>query len=124
MNDDIIAAVATSRLEAAISIIRVSGKDCIAFVQSFFSGNLTNKKSNTINYGYIMDGDEKVDEVMVAIYRGTHTFTGEEMVEIDCHGGVFIRPKPSLIWLQQPMMKPASSLYVAFRATFRISSKT
>ncbi len=118
MNDDIIAAVATSRLEAAISIIRVSGKDCIAFVQSFFSGNLTNKKSNTINYGYIMDGDEKVDEVMVAIYRGTHTFTGEEMVEIDC------RPKPSLIWLQQPMMKPASSLYVAFRATFRISSKT
>ncbi len=74
MNDDIIAAVATSRLEAAISIIRVSGKDCIAFVQSFFSGNLTNKKSNTINYGYIMDGDEKVDEVMVAIYRGTHTF--------------------------------------------------
>lgn len=47
MNDDIIAAVATSRLEAAISIIRVSGKDCIAFVQSFFSGNLTNKKSNT-----------------------------------------------------------------------------
>lgn len=93
MNDDIIAAVATSRLEAAISIIRVSGKDCIAFVQSFFSGNLTNKKSNTINYGYIMDGDEKVDEVMVAIYRGTHTFTGEEMVEIDCHGGVFITNK-------------------------------
>ena len=92
MNDDIICAIATSRLEAAISIIRISGKGCIDFVQSFFTGNL-NKKSQTISYGYIVDGEEKVDEVLISIYRGKHTFTGEEMVEINCHGGVFITNK-------------------------------
>ncbi|HAN58888.1 MAG TPA: tRNA uridine-5-carboxymethylaminomethyl(34) synthesis GTPase MnmE, partial [Erysipelotrichaceae bacterium] len=46
-----------------------------------------------LTYGYIMDGDEKVDECLVSIYRGKHTFTGEEMVEINCHGGVFITRK-------------------------------
>ena len=51
MNDDIIVAIATSRLEAAISIIRLSGKDCIAFVQEFFTGKILNKASHTITYG-------------------------------------------------------------------------
>lgn len=93
MNDDIIVAIATSRLEAAISIIRLSGKDCIAFVQKFFTGNILNKESHTITYGYIKDKQEKIDEVLVNIYRGKKTFTGEEMVEINCHGGVFITQK-------------------------------
>jgi tRNA modification GTPase len=93
MNDDIIVAIATSRLEAAISIIRLSGKDSIAFVQSFFTGKILNKDSHTITYGYIVDNDEKVDEVLVNIYRGKKTFTGEEMVEINCHGGIFITQK-------------------------------
>ena len=93
MNDDIIVAIATSRLEAAISIIRLSGKDCIAFVQNFFTGNIVNKKSHTITYGYIQDEQEKIDEVLINIYRGKKTFTGEEMVEINCHGGVFITQK-------------------------------
>ena len=100
MNDDIICAIATSRLEAAISIIRISGKGCIDFVQSFFTGNL-NKKSQTISYGYIVDGEEKVDEVLISIYRGQHTFTGEEMVEINCHGGVFITNKVLSLCLSQ-----------------------
>lgn len=90
MEDDIIVAVATSRLEAAISVIRVSGKDCIDFVQSFFTGKIANKASHTVTYGFLKDAGQKVDEVMVSIYRGTKTFTGEEMVEISCHGGVFI----------------------------------
>lgn len=93
MNDDIIVAIATSRLEAAISIIRLSGKDCIAFVQEIFTGKILNKESHTITYGYIKDGNEKIDEVLVNIYRGKRTFTGEEMVEINCHGGVFITQK-------------------------------
>ena len=93
MNDDIIVAIATSRLEAAISIIRLSGKDCIAFVQSFFTGQITNKESHTITYGYIKDDQKRVDEVLVNIYRGHRTFTGEEMVEINCHGGIFITQK-------------------------------
>lgn len=93
MNDDIIVAIATSRLEAAISIIRLSGEGSIAFVQNFFTGKIINKESHTITYGYIKDKNEKVDEVLVNIYRGTKTFTGEEMVEINCHGGVFITQK-------------------------------
>ncbi|MCD7839236.1 MAG: tRNA uridine-5-carboxymethylaminomethyl(34) synthesis GTPase MnmE [Erysipelotrichaceae bacterium] len=93
MDDEIIVAIATSRLEAAISVIRVSGKDCIAFVQSFFTGKIINKDSHTITYGYIIDGDKKIDEVLVNIYRGKKTFTGEEMVEINCHGGVYITQK-------------------------------
>ena len=93
MNDDIIVAIATSRLEAAISIIRLSGEGSIAFVQEFFTGKILNKDSHTITYGYIKDGNEKIDEVLVNIYRGKRTFTGEEMVEINCHGGVFITQK-------------------------------
>jgi tRNA modification GTPase len=90
MDEDIIVAIATSRLEAAISIIRISGKDSIAFVQLFFSGKIIKKDSHTITYGYILDEGKRVDEVLVNIYRGNKTFTGEEMVEINCHGGVFI----------------------------------
>lgn len=93
MNDDIIVAIATSRLEAAISIIRLSGKGCIAFVQQFFTGKIIDKASHTITYGFIKNQDEKVDEVLVNIYRGHRTFTGEEMVEINCHGGIFITQK-------------------------------
>ena len=93
MNDDIIVAIATSRLEAAISIIRVSGPDCIAFVQKFFTGKILEKPSHTINYGFIIDEGKKIDEVLVNIYRGKRTFTGEEMVEINCHGGVYITSK-------------------------------
>ena len=90
MNEDIIVAIATSRLEAAISMIRVSGPDCIAFVQKFFTGKIIEKPSHTINYGYIIDDGKRIDEVLVNIYRGKKTFTGEEMVEINCHGGVYI----------------------------------
>lgn len=90
MNEDIIVAIATSRLEAAISMIRISGPDCIAFVQKFFTGKILEKPSHTINYGYIVDEKNRIDEVLVNIYRGKRTFTGEEMVEINCHGGVYI----------------------------------
>mgnify|MGYP002542004748 FL=1 len=90
MNEDIIVAVATSRLEAAISIIRISGPESIAFVQKFFTGKIIDKESHTINYGYIIDDGKRIDEVLVNIYRGKKTFTGEEMVEINCHGGVYI----------------------------------
>ena len=93
MNEDIIVAIATSRLEAAISIVRLSGKGCISFVQQFFSGKIENRDSHTINYGFIIDNKNKVDEVLVSIYRGKRTFTGEEMVEINCHGGVFVTSK-------------------------------
>ena len=88
MNEDIIVAVATSRLEAAISIIRLSGKDVIAFVQQFFTGKILNKESHTITYGYIKDNGEKIDEVLVSVMKAPKTFTREDIVEINCHGGI------------------------------------
>ena len=90
MNDDIIVAIATSRQEAAISIIRLSGKGCIEFVSEMFTGNIIHKSSHTITYGYIVDEDKKIDEVLVNIYRAPRTFTAEDMVEINCHGGIYI----------------------------------
>lgn len=101
MNEDIIVAIATSRLEAAISIIRLSGKDVINFVQKIFTGKIKDKPSHTITYGYIVDEGQRVDEVLVNIYRGTKTFTGEEMVEINCHGGVHITSKVLNLCLKQ-----------------------
>lgn len=94
MHDDIIVALATARQEAAISIIRLSGKGCIEFVDDFFTGSISNKPSHTITYGYIVDEEfGKVDEVLVNIYRAPRTFTAEDMVEINCHGGIFITNK-------------------------------
>lgn len=101
MNEDIIVAIATSRLEAAISIIRLSGKDVINFVQKIFTGKIEDKPSHTITYGYIVDEGQRVDEVLVNIYRGTKTFTGEEMVEINCHGGVHITSRVLNLCLKQ-----------------------
>ena len=61
--------------------------------RDFFTGKILNKASHTITYGYIKDGEQKIDEVLVNIYRGKRTFSGEEMVEINCHGGVYITQK-------------------------------
>lgn len=93
MNDDIIVAIATARQEAAISIIRLSGKGVIEFTNQIFSSDLSNKKSHTITYGYIMDDEKRLDEVLVNIYRAPRTFTAEDMVEINCHGGIYIANK-------------------------------
>lgn len=90
MNDDIIVAIATARQEAAISMIRLSGKGCIEFVSEIFTGNIINKPSHTITYGYMVEDGKKIDEVLVNIYRAPRTFTAEDMVEINCHGGIYI----------------------------------
>lgn len=90
MQDDIIVAIATARMEAAISIIRLSGQGCIELVSDIFTGHILTKPSHTITYGYIVDEEEKLDEVLVNIYRGPRTFTAEDMVEINCHGGIYI----------------------------------
>ncbi len=93
MNEDIIVAVATARAEAAISIIRLSGKGVIDLVNRMFSSDLSNKKSHTITYGYIMDESERIDEVLVNLYRAPRTFTAEDMIEINCHGGIYVTNK-------------------------------
>lgn len=91
MNDDTIAALATPQGVGALAIIRLSGKDAIAIVNSIFKGSdLTQAKSHTIHYGHIMDGEKEVDEVMVSIFRSPRSFTTEDVVEISCHGSPFI----------------------------------
>ena len=92
--EDTIAAISTAQGIGAISIIRVSGAFAIKIVSKIFS----NKKfydapSHTIHYGYIMDGDEKIDEVLVTIMRSPKTFTKEDIVEINAHGGIMTTDK-------------------------------
>nr|MCR5231755.1 tRNA uridine-5-carboxymethylaminomethyl(34) synthesis GTPase MnmE [Acholeplasmatales bacterium] len=88
---DDICAIATPYGVGAISIIRASGTNAINLVNKIFKGkDLTKVKSHTINYGYIMDNDEIVDEVLALVYKEPKSFDGENMVEISCHGGIFV----------------------------------
>lgn len=87
--NDTICAISTALGIGAISIIRVSGNDAISIVNHIFSGkNLEECPTHTIHYGFIVDKDEKIDEVLVSIMRAPKTFTKEDIVEINCHGGI------------------------------------
>ncbi|SDE59450.1 tRNA uridine-5-carboxymethylaminomethyl(34) synthesis GTPase MnmE [Riemerella columbipharyngis] len=91
MNKDTICALATANGIGAIGIIRVSGKDAINIVQkSFKDKELNSAPSHTIHYGYITDGDELIDEVMVSVFLAPKSFTTENCVEISFHGSPFI----------------------------------
>ena len=88
MNDTIVA-ISTALGVGAISIVRVSGSEAISIVNSVFSGkDLTKVDSHTIHYGYIVDNEEKIDEVLVSVMKAPKTFTCEDVVEINCHGGI------------------------------------
>jgi tRNA modification GTPase len=87
--EDTIAAISTALGVGAISIIRVSGHNSISIVNNIFKGkNLTQVPSHTIHYGYIIDKDKIIDEVLVSIMKAPKTFTKEDIVEINCHGGI------------------------------------
>lgn len=87
--EDTICAISTSLGVGAISIIRVSGEEAVDIVNKVFKGkDLTKVKSHTINYGYICDGEKIVDEVLVSIMLAPKTYTLEDVVEINCHGGI------------------------------------
>ena len=87
--NDTICSIATSLGIGAISIIRVSGIDAISIVNKIFKGkNLEKVKSHTINYGFIVDNDLIIDEVLVSIMKSPKTYTMEDIVEINCHGGI------------------------------------
>ena len=91
--NDTIAAIATADGDGAISIIRVSGGDAIDKVSSVSSTDLHKAEGYTIQYGYILDHGEPVDQVLYSIYRAPKSYTGEDSVEISCHGGRFITRK-------------------------------
>ena len=92
--EDTIAAISTSSGVGAISIIRVSGKESINIVNKIFKGkNLNNVNTHTINYGYIVDNNKIIDEVLVSVMKEPKTFTTENIVEINCHGGYITTKK-------------------------------
>ena len=98
MTTDTIAAIATGMSNAGISIIRISGDDVLSLIDKLYRSKkgskiLSKEDSHTIHYGYIVDGDEIIDEVMVAIMRAPATYTREDVVEINCHGGIVVTRK-------------------------------
>lgn len=88
MNDTIVA-ISTSLGASAISIVRLSGSEAINIASQIYKGkDLSKVSSHTINYGHIYDGDRLVDEVLLSLMKAPKTYTGEDIVEINCHGGV------------------------------------
>ena len=85
-----IVALATAPLKSALHIIRVSGDDCFDVVSKCFTKDIREIKERTLLVGHIVDEDRIVDEVVTAIYKGPKSFTGEDLVEIICHGSVLI----------------------------------
>lgn len=92
MKTDTIAAIATAVSQGGISIIRISGDNSIQIAESLFSSprgkRLSDAATYTMHYGHIMDGDKPVDEVIVSIMKAPNTYTRENVVEINCHGGI------------------------------------
>lgn len=90
--EELIAAIATPLAPGALGIVRASGKNCIEKAADFFSRPkaLKEAKGNTLLYGWIVDKEQKIDEVMAAVYRAPKSFTGEDMIEIFCHGGTSV----------------------------------
>ena len=90
---DTICAIATPLGKGAISIIRVSGNEAITIVNKIFDKNLLKAKSHTVHYGHIYDNEELIDEVLVSVFKAPKTFTKEDVVEINCHGGIYTTNK-------------------------------
>lgn len=103
MLQDTIAAISTAAVDGAISIIRMSGDDAIRIADTIASTSISDKKSHTISYSYIIDPEtqEEVDEVLISVFRAPKTFTREDLVEINCHGGRFITKKILKLCLAQ-----------------------
>lgn len=96
ITNDTIVALATPSGAGAIAVIRVSGKDAIAITDACFKSvkaqkSLSNQKSHTLHLGHIVDNEKYVDEVLVSLFKGTTSYTGEPTTEISCHGSVYIQ---------------------------------
>lgn len=95
MLNDTIAAISTANQDGAISIVRCSGDDAIAICNQIFSKDLSKVDSHRVSYGFIHDPNTKedIDEVLVSVFKAPKTFTREDVVEINCHGGTFVTKK-------------------------------
>lgn len=92
MKKDTIAAISTGMTNSGIGIVRICGDEAFAIADRIYSGKnkISEAESHTIHYGHIKDGVETIDEVLVMVMKGPGTFTGEDTVEINCHGGTFV----------------------------------
>ena len=91
--EDTIVAISTTTGVGAISIIRLSGIEALKIISKVFTKDLTGVESHTIHYGFIQDKGEKIDEVLVSVMKAPKTFTREDVVEINCHGGIAVTNK-------------------------------
>ena len=119
--NDIICAISTAPGMGAIAVIRLSGDGSIAFTDAVFKSpsdkRLADQSANTVHFGRIYNENELLDEVMVAVFHAPHSFTGEESVEISCHGSVFIQQKIVELLLSKGarMAKPGEFTQRAFK---------
>ena len=93
MENDTIAAIATSMGRSAVNIIKISGPESISIVSKIFTKDLSKLETNTINYGFIKEGNELIDEVLVSLFTSPNSQTGEDIVEINTHGGISVTNK-------------------------------
>lgn len=98
MKTNTIAAIATAVSPAGLSVIRISGDEAFSIIDKIYRSKggqkkLSEQPSHTIHYGYIYDGEQMIDEVLVLLMRAPRTFTTEDTVEIDCHGGILVTRK-------------------------------
>ena len=95
VNIETIAAIATAMGNSGIGIVRISGEEALAVAERVFKPKKNGKKlsrvkSHTIHYGLICDGDDVIDEALVMVMKGPASYTAEDTVEIDCHGGILV----------------------------------
>ena len=94
MNKDTIVAISTALGQSAISIVRLSGDEATQITNKVFKGkDLTLVESHTVHYGHIFHNEKAIDEVLVTVFKNPRSFTTEDIVEINCHGGVFVANK-------------------------------
>ena len=93
LQEDTICALATGGGLSAIAVLRLSGKEAVNITNSVFSKDISEAKSHTIHFGTISDRTKIIDEVLVSIFKDGKSYTGEETVEISCHGSTFIQNK-------------------------------
>ncbi len=106
MHNDTIVALATPSGSGAIAVIRVSGKEAITIADRNFKSvvdkkSLSNQSTHTIHLGHIVDGDKTLDEVLVSVFKNPNSYTGEDVVEISCHGSQYIQQEIIQLFLRQ-----------------------
>ena len=99
MNYDTVAAISTAQGEGGIGVIRISGDDALRIADKIFNSvsgkKVTEMKGYTASFGKISENGEDIDEAVALVFKAPHSYTGEDVVELSCHGGLYITKKSS-----------------------------